>query len=130
MCFRGIDLASDFTMNRFDFWNCSNSGILFFYILLYVYIYQVISMVAVVSCVCIGATVHAINAAVRFVNTIILIRLNLPLRISLYNKSLSIKGSLIFRLMNSSYNFNLYIKSNCSLRPHFQVTSSGLYIQV
>ena len=28
----------------------------------------------------------------------------------LYNKSLSVKGSLIFPLMNSAYNFNLYIK--------------------
>ena len=74
---------SDFTMNRFDFWNCSNSGILFFYILLYVYIYQLIPMVAAVSCGCIGATTYTIYAAitktdVRFVNTIMLIRLNLP----------------------------------------------------
>ena len=30
-----------------------------------------------------------------------------------YNKSLSIKDSLIFPLMNSADNFNLYIKGNC-----------------
>ena len=32
--------------------------------------------------------------------------------------------------MNSAYNFTLYIKGNCSSRPHFQVPLSGLYIQV
>ena len=32
--------------------------------------------------------------------------------------------------MNSAYNFNLYIKSNCSLKPHFQVSLCGIYIQV
>ena len=29
--------------------------------------------------------------------------------------------------MNSGHNFNLYIKGNCSQRPHFQVAFSGLY---
>ena len=32
----------------------------------------------------------------------------------LYNKSLSIKDSLIFPINDSAYNFNLYIKGNCS----------------
>ena len=32
--------------------------------------------------------------------------------------------------MYSVYNFNLYIKDNCSARPHFNVPLSGLDIQV
>ena len=35
-----------------------------------------------------------------------------------------------FLIMHSAYNFNLYIKDNCSARPHFNVPLSGLYIQV
>ena len=48
----------------------------------------------------------------------------------LYNKSLSIKSTHFSRLMNNAYNCNLYIKGNCSQRPHFKVLFSGLYIQV
>ena len=33
-------------------------------------------------------------------------------------------------LMNSTYNFNLYIKSKCSERTHFQVPLGVLYIQI
>ena len=29
--------------------------------------------------------------------------------------------------MNSAYNCNVYIKGNCSYRPHFQVPLSGLF---
>ena len=32
--------------------------------------------------------------------------------------------------MTCAYNFNLFMKGNCSLRPHFQISLSGLYIQV
>ena len=55
-----------------------------------------------------------------------LIQSNIPERTPLYNKPLSIKGSLIFPLMNSAFNFNLYIKDNCSQKVHFQIPLSTL----
>ena len=39
---------------------------------------------------------------------------NLSQRASIYNKSLSIKDSLVFPLMDSANNLSLYIKGNCS----------------
>ena len=39
----------------------------------------------------------------------------------------SVSFSLV---MNSAYNFDLYIKGNCSYQAHFQVSLSVFYIQV
>ena len=45
-------------------------------------------------------------------------------------KKPALNGSSLFLIMYSAYNFNLYIKDNCSARPHFNVPLSGLDIQV
>ena len=42
------------------------------------------------------------------------VQLNMSLKALLYNISLSIKGSIFSQLMNSAYDFNLYIKDTCT----------------
>ena len=48
------------------------------------------------------------------------IQSTLSWRAPLYNKSLSIKDSLIFPLMNSAYDFNLYIKATAHKKHIFR----------
>jgi hypothetical protein len=50
---------------------------------------------------------------------------------SIYNKSLSIKNSIIFSMQCIVHiRLNLYTTNNCSQRARFDVTFSALYIQV